>query len=92
MSNKIKKLKDEYRKVKDANKQTGNKQMKNKFYDKMNEIFHEKHSIAPPVILDTSANTETANCGIIQKDDVNEVPETDLVDEAVEDILTRQQR
>ena len=50
---KIKKLKSEYRKVKDNNDQTGNKRQKFKFYDKLNEILNDKYSIAPPVILDT---------------------------------------
>ena len=41
---KIKKLKGDYRKVRDGNKETGNKQQKGKFY-KMNEIMNDKPSI-----------------------------------------------
>ena len=38
---KIKKLKNEYRKVRDNNDQTGNKRKKFKFYDKLNEILND---------------------------------------------------
>ena len=76
---KIKELKSEYRKVRDSNNQTGNKQKKFKFYDKLNEILNDKHSISPPVILDTSA------VELNDDDDVVEVPETDQEEEVAEE-------
>lgn len=82
---KIKKLKGDYRKVKDANKQTGNKRKKSKFYEKMNEILHDKHSVTPPIILDTSSSTSAVESS---NDDVDEIPETDLEEEAAEESLT----
>lgn len=82
---KIKKLKSEYRKVKDANKQIGNKRKKSKFYEKINEILHDKHSVTPPIILDTSASSSTVESS---NEEVDEIPETDLEDEAAEESLT----
>ena len=71
-------------KVKDANKQTGNKQKQSKFFDKMNKVLHSKHSITPPVVLDTSVSISTVESST---DDWEEVPEVnkegDFTDEAV---------
>ncbi|XP_065893269.1 zinc finger protein with KRAB and SCAN domains 2-like [Dysidea avara] len=73
---KIKKLKGDYRKIKDGHKQTGNNRKKsNKFYEKMNEVMSAKHSVNPPFILDTSVVKSSID------DEVDEIPETDLEDE-----------
>jgi len=57
---KIKKLRGEYRKIKDSHKEMGNNRKKSKFFDKMNEILHNKPSVSPPVILDTSVASSSA--------------------------------
>ena len=46
----------------------------------MNELLHNKYSLTPPVILDTSA-VESLN------NDVDEIPETDLEEEEAEESL-----
>jgi len=56
---KINKLRGDYRKIKDAHKQTGNKRKRSKFFDKMNEVLPDKHSVTLPVVLDTSATTSS---------------------------------
>ena len=63
--------------MRDGNKETGNKQQKSKFYEKVNEIISDKPSISPPVLLDTSAVNKEQNDDI-----VDEVPETNVEDEA----------
>ena len=50
---KIKKLKVEYKKVKDGNKETGNNRKTCKFYEEMNQVMGQKPAICPPVIRDT---------------------------------------
>jgi len=49
----IKKLKAEYKKVKDGNKETGNNRRTCKFYAEMDEVMGSKPAICPPVIHDT---------------------------------------
>jgi len=81
---KIKKLRGDYRKIKDAIKETGNenKRKKSKYFEKMNEVLHDKHSITPPVILDTSASASTTN----DLEEVSEIEkEEDITDETVGD-------
>jgi len=51
---KIKKLKGDYRKVKDHNNQTGNNRKTFRFYDAMNAIMGDKPTTTPPVMIDTS--------------------------------------
>jgi len=62
---KMKKLRQEYKKVKDKNKQTGNYCKKMKFFDKINEIneiMGNKPSVNPPVVIDTlDSSTETVS-------------------------------
>jgi len=80
---KVKKLKGNYRKIKDGYKQMGND--RKKFYEKKNEVMSVKHSVTPPLILDTSiANSVVENSNIEpREDDVEEIPETDLDDESI---------
>ena len=54
---KIKKLKVDYRKVKDKNNQTGNNRKDTKFYYAMNEILGTKPTTQPPVVIDSSAES-----------------------------------
>jgi len=59
---KMKKLRQEYKKVKDKNKQTGNDCKKMKFFDNINDIMGNKLSVNPPVIIDTlDSSTETVS-------------------------------
>ena len=51
---KAKKLKAEYRKIKDRHNVTGKGRSKWRFFDAMDEVFGHKHSTQPPVVLDTS--------------------------------------
>jgi len=51
----------------------------------MNEVMSMKHSVTPPLILDTSiASSIVENSNIEpREDDVEEIPETDLDDESI---------
>ena len=82
---KVKKLKGDYSKIKDGHKQTGKNRKKNKFYDKMNEVMSTKHSVTPPLILDTSVASSVVKYSNIEssEDDVEEIPETDLDNESI---------
>lgn len=50
---KVKKLRQEYKKIKDDHKETGNERKKWKFYDRINRILGNKPSVTPPVVVDT---------------------------------------
>ena len=63
---KVKKLKQEYKKVKDKNNPTGTGRTDWKFYDKVNEILGNKPATKPPVLIDTSS-------GIKENDDDDQV-------------------
>jgi len=60
------KLKGNCRKIKDGYKQTGNNRMKNKFYNKMNEVMSVKHSVTPPLILDTSVSRSVGTLSLVR--------------------------
>lgn len=51
---KLKKLRAEYKKVKDNNDETGRRRKKFKFYDELNEVLGCKPATCPPVVIDTS--------------------------------------
>ena len=58
---KIKKLQQEYKKIKDQDRETGNNSKQWKYYDKVNEILGNRPSVVPPVLvdsLDSSASTD----------------------------------
>ena len=55
---KIKKLKGEYRKVRDHNKQTGNERKTWHFYEAMNPVMADKPTSNPPVMIDTSLESQ----------------------------------
>ena len=81
-----KKLKGDYRKIKDGHKEMGNNRKRSKFYKKMNEVMSAKHSVTPPLILDTSVENSSVveSCNFEpSEDDVEEIPETDLEDKSV---------
>ena len=50
---KVKKLRQEYKKIKDNHNQTGTGRTKWKFYERLNEILGNRPATCPPVILDT---------------------------------------
>ena len=53
---KLKKLKGEYKKVKDNNNETGRKRKNWKFYDAVNDVLGNKPATQPPVVIDTLAD------------------------------------
>ena len=50
---KIKKLKVEYKKVKDNNNQTGNNRKMCKFFDKLDNVLGSKPATRPPILVDS---------------------------------------
>ena len=83
---KIKKLRGDYRKIKDAIRETGNKnkRKKSKYFEKMNEVLHDKHSVTPPVILDTSASASTT-------DNLEELSETEKEEGITDETVSEKQ-
>lgn len=53
---KIKKLKGDYKKIKDNNSETGRKRKNWRFYDAVNEVLGCKPATTPPVVFDTLAD------------------------------------
>ena len=51
---KMKKLKLEYRRIKDKHGKTGEKRITWKFYESLNSILANKPTTKPPIVLDTS--------------------------------------
>ena len=68
---KIKKLKVDYRKVRDKNKETGNKRRDNKFYKAMNEVMADKPTTQPPVLIDTSTDEPADITSVLEEDESN---------------------
>ena len=68
---KIKKLKVDYRKVRDKNKQTGNKRRDGKFYKAMNEIMADKPTTQPPMLIDTSTDEPVDITAVLEEEDSN---------------------
>lgn len=60
---KIKKLKGEYKKVKDKNKETGNNRKTCKFYEELDVVLGHKPATRPPVIRDTLSDTLEESSG-----------------------------
>ena len=68
-------MRGDYRKIKDNHKEIGNNQKKSKFFEKMNEILHDKPSLSPPVILDISVASSSAVES--STDDLEDMAETE---------------
>ena len=68
MPRKNKKLKRDYRKMKDHNGKTGRERKKWPFYDKMDGILGDRPANTPPVVVDTSAEVLCA----IQENNITE--------------------
>ena len=58
---KIKRLRQESKKIKDGHKETGNNCKKWKFYDKINDIIGDRPFVPPPVIFDTLQDSACAS-------------------------------
>ena len=65
---KIKKLKVDYRKVKDKNNQTGNNQKDTKFYYAMNEILGTKATAQLPIVFNSSTESPADVSKILDDD------------------------
>jgi len=64
---KVKKLRQEYKKIRDGHKETGNKGKQWKFYDKINDIMGNRPSVEPPVVLDTLQDQACASTSSTEK-------------------------
>lgn len=70
---KVKKLRQEYKKIKDAHNETGTERKKWKLYDSLNEILGNPPATRPPVVLDTTddqtlAGEETGEMSDLEED------------------------
>ena len=64
---KVKKLRQEHKKIKDGHKETGNKWKQWKFYDRINDIMGNRPSVTPPVVLDTLQDLACASTSSTEK-------------------------
>ena len=64
---KAKKLKAEYRKVKDQHKKTGQGREKWKFLEAMDAVLADKPATRPPVLIDTLDQESEVDCTIEQE-------------------------
>ena len=64
---KVKKLRQEYKKIRDGHKETGNKGKQWKFYDKINDIMGNRTYVEPPVVLDTLQDQACASTSSTEK-------------------------
>ena len=74
---KLKKLKAEYKKIKDGNKETGTKRKNWKFYDCMNGVLGDKPATRPTTVIDTLE--DTADDEVITLDEAVDVEMRDGV-------------
>ena len=75
-------MRGDYRKIKDNHKEIGNNQKKSKFFEKMNEILHDKPSLSPPVILDISvASSSAVESSTDDLEDMAEAEKDEIVSE-----------
>lgn len=66
IKNKLKTLKDAYKKAKDNNRTTGNNPMTCKFYDEIDEIFSMRHAVQLPEVKEIGAEINAAKTGETQ--------------------------
>ena len=69
---KIKKLKGEYRKIKDHNNETGNNRKQWRFYDTMNKVLETRPASMPPVMIDTSISDDNQQDSQDRGDDADD--------------------
>ena len=63
---KIKKLKAEYKKVKDNNSKTGSARKTTKFFEKVDEILGHRPATRPAVVIDTSSTTTSEDSSVTE--------------------------
>ena len=90
---KVKKLRQEYKKIKDEHRETGNGRKKWKFYDRVNKVLGNRPSVTPPVVLDTldsstssteRVTSEEETCRDFEREErdfSNDEEETDIIPE-----------
>ena len=76
---KLKKLKSEYKKIKDNNSETGRQRKAWKFYSCINDVLGNKPATRPAVIIDTLADAEQSGQEMESKDGSGDVEITDAV-------------
>ena len=76
---KMKKLKSEYKKVKDNNTETGRRRKAWKFYDCINDVLGNKPATRPAVVIDTLNDAEQSGEEVALKDEPRDVETTDTV-------------
>ena len=69
---KMKKIKKEYKKLKDYHEETGRKRKKWRFFDKVDDIIGCKPATRPEVVLDTSVEGTASNIMSDNGDDDSE--------------------
>ena len=78
---KAKKLKAEYRKVRDKNKQTGNKRKTWKFMEALDEVLGDRPATKPPIVIDTSSeNQENGDSDKTNDDSITDASFEDTTD------------
>ena len=65
----MKKLRQEYKKVKDAHNQTGTDRKNWKFYDSVNDILGNRPATCPPIVIDTLDQAQTVGDENSDQDD-----------------------
>ena len=92
---KVKKLRQEYKRIKDDHKETGNERKKWKFYDSINKIMGNRPSVTPPVVLDTldsstssteKITSEEETCGEIETEE-KEISDEEEADNAPDKVV-----
>ena len=71
-NSKIRKLKLEYRKIKDSRNKTGTERKEWKFFDAMDAVLGHKPAIEPPVVVESGAEATTSTAADNREDDVDE--------------------
>ena len=72
---KMKKLKQDYRKIVDSNNKTGQERKTRKFYDALNAILGPKPTTQPPIVVDTlEGDGETGDSAHENSESQDELP------------------
>ena len=86
---KIKKLRAEYKKVKDNNNQTGNNRKTCKFYERLDNVLGSKPATRPPIVIDTFESSSTNNSDSQKSDnDLENSIESASINEELSDLST----
>ena len=82
---KMKKLKMDYRKVKDRNGKTGRGTAIWKYFEALNAIFGHRPATAPPILLDTAAEQLFASSAVEDESEVEETLANEVEETAADD-------